>query len=298
MKITKKTLIEIIKEEIKNNNLLTFPVSDHELKFIDNEKLMDILYNFRNIELDKEKLYKIINKIKSRSKSQKYNTPDDWFEKKEYKTFMEFFKRKLSKEKFNQIKSNRKNIIAFPCESIIESMGNFADLIKNKNLFTIHYKRSAEKSGPSLLKLKKYTDTVVEDLKSLGLKNIESMSFLNLKLMKEFYHRIHSPVDGKINSVIEIKAEDKFFGDNILWIVEILTADYGKVYLLLVGELSIQDFEFKINVNDQVRIYDEIGNFDWASQVILIYDSKYFKNINPILQINRKYFIGDSIFEG
>ena len=109
------------------------------------------------------------------------------------------------------------------------------------------------------------------------------------------YYRIHSPISGKISKIIEVSPKDNFFGENNLWILEIKNKTYGNVYLILVGELSIQDFTFKVDVGDQVKMFEEIGNFNWASQVLILFDKdKFDKEVK--LKKNGKYFMGDPVF--
>jgi hypothetical protein len=248
-------------------------LSGKSIENLDKEIIMKLLYKFRNKEIG-GKLDKIIDRFKNDEQWGKYSTSDDWFEDKEYKTFMQYFKRKLSKEKFAEIKS-RKSQMTTPCECAVESIGDFKDT-------------------SSILRLKKETDSVVEDLKEMGIKNIEDLSFINMKLLKVYYHRIHSPLDCQVKNIIEVSPENNFFGNNNLWIVELQTREHGKVFLVLVGELSIKDFTFKIKVGDKLNMYDEIGNFNWASQVLLIYDNTKFGKIR--IKKGGKYFIGDQIY--
>lgn len=126
------------------------------------------------------------------------------------------------------------------------------------------------------------------------MKNVDDLSFINMKLLKVYYHRVHSPISGKIKDIIEVSPDDNFFGDNNLWIVEISTKDFGNVYMILVGELSIQDFTFKIKKGDNINMFEEVGNFNWASQVILLYDEKYFDSIK--INSGEKYFIGEPVY--
>lgn len=247
-------------------------LSDKAIDSLDNEVIMSILYKYRNKEIG-NKLWKIINKFKINKDWGKYSTPDDWFEDKEYKTFMQYFKRKLSKEKIEEIKS-QKNKMSLPSECNIESIGKISDT-------------------SSIIRLKKSADNVIEDLKNIGVKNVDNLSFINMKLLKVYYHRVHSPISGKIKDIIEVPPDDNFFGENNLWIVEISTKESGSVYMILVGELSIQDFNFAIKKGDNIDMFQEVGNFNWASQVILLYDKNKFDDIK--IKSGNKYFIGEPI---
>ena len=259
-------------KEYKEFNELDM-ISDDSIDVLNNEIIMSLLFKYRNKEIG-DKLWKIIDKFKKNKDWGDYKTPDEWFEDKEFKTFMQYFKRKLSKDKFDEIKS-QKNNMSLPCECNIESIGKINDV-------------------SSIIRLKKKTETVIKDLKNIGVKNVDNLSFINMKLLKVYYHRIHSPVSGKIKNIIEVSPDDNFFGENNLWIVEISTVEFGNVYLILVGELSIQDFTFKVKKGDNIKMFDEIGNFNWASQVIILYDKSKFNDIK--IKSDKKYFIGEPIF--
>lgn len=259
-------------KEYKEFNELDM-ISDDSIDVLNNEIIMSLLFKYRNKEIG-DKLWKIIDKFKKNKDWGDYKTPDEWFEDKEFKTFMQYFKRKLSKDKFDEIKS-QKNNMSLPCECNIESIGKINDV-------------------SSIIRLKKKTETVIKDLKNIGVKNVDNLSFINMKLLKVYYHRIHSPVSGKIKNIIEVSPDDNFFGENNLWIVEISTVEFGNVYLILVGELSIQDFTFKVEKGDNIKMFDEIGNFNWASQVIILYDKSKFNDIK--IKSDKKYFIGEPIF--
>jgi phosphatidylserine decarboxylase len=248
-------------------------LSDEAIENIDKEIIMSILFKYRNKDIG-DKLEKIINRFKKNSEWGNYNTPDDWFEKNDYKTFMQYFKRKLSKDKFEEIKSQQ-NEMSLPCECNIESIGKLSDLSQ-------------------IIRLKKSTDSVIDDLKKLGVRKVEKLGFINMKLLKVYYHRVHSPIDGEIKNIIEVSPDDNFFGENNLWILEIENSNFETVYLILVGELSIQDFKFKVKKGENVHMFQEIGNFNWASQVIILYDINKFNEIK--IKSNKKYFIGEPIF--
>jgi phosphatidylserine decarboxylase len=259
-------------KEYKEFNELDI-LSDKSIDLLDNEIIMSLLFKYRNKEIG-DKLWKIINKFKVNKDWGTYNTPDEWFEDKEYKTFMQYFKRKLSKDKFDEIKS-QKNNMSLPCECNIESIGKISDT-------------------SSIIRLKKSAENVINDLKNIGLKNVDDLSFINMKLLKVYYHRVHSPISGKIKDIIEVSPDDNFFGENNLWIIEISTVEFGNVYLILVGELSIQDFTFKVKKGDNINMFEEVGNFNWASQVIILYDKGKFNDIK--IKSDKKYFIGEPIF--
>lgn len=265
--------MKIIKEfkQFREIDLL----SDDTIKNLDNEIIMSLLFKYRNKDIG-DKLKKIIDKFKYNKDWGQYNTPDEWFEDKEYTTFMQYFKRKISKDKYDEIKSQKDNLMSLPCECNIESIGDLDDLSK-------------------VVRLKKHTNSVIQDLENIGVNNTSDLSFINMKLLKVYYHRVHSPVSGRINDIKVVAPEDNFFGENNLWIVEIKTKKLGKVFLILVGELSIQDFDFRVKIGDEVEMFEEIGNFNWASQVIILYHKNKFDGKIGIEE-DEKYFIGEKIY--
>jgi len=234
------------------------------------QQIMKKLHPYRYDDLGDE-LQLIISKFQGDSD---YLTPDDWFVGAPYKSFMDYFKRKISSKKMQEIRSHHYEM-AFPCECNVESLGNFHDT-------------------SSILRLKKSTDDVVKDLKTCGVENVEELSFVDMKLKKCFYHRIHSPVKGIVEAIDPVGPSEDVFGDNTLWIFTVQT-EKGKVYLLLVGELSIQDFHFSVKKGDHLDLYQEIGNFEWGSQVVLIYDPREFGEA-PHVKVNSRYFVGERIF--
>jgi phosphatidylserine decarboxylase len=249
-------------------------LTDDVIKTMSKQKIMKILFKYRNSDIG-DKLWKIINRFSVDDEGNIYDTPDEWFEDKEYKTFMEYFRRKISDDKMSEIVSQTENLMSLPCECNVESIGDFSNT-------------------ESIVRLKKPTSDVVEDLRRIGIDNIDELAFINLKLLKVYYHRVHSPVKGVIDQIVEISPENNFFGNNNLWIVKIDTENLGEIYLLLVGELSIQDFIFKASPGEKINMFQEIGNFEWASQVIIIYDPKFVDGMQ--IKPGKKYFMGKRIF--
>ena len=236
------------------------------------EDLMHALHPFRDKEIG-GLLQRIIDRF---IKFSKYTTPMEWFTPKKFNTFMEYFKRKITEDKAKDIESKLADFsLTLPTESNVESLGDFSDT-------------------SSILRLKKPTKDVVKDLTTYGMSNVLNMSFISLKLLKSYYHRVHCPVDGKIQKITFVGRDEPFFGDNSLWIVE-FDSKYGRVYLLVVGEKSIQDFDFRLKIGDEVKKFDELGNFDWGSQTVLIFESEYFRG-ECLIQKGERYFVGEGIF--
>ena len=200
------------------------------------------------------------------------------YNKSEFNSFMDFFTRRLNRETSDKIKSDIKDSnLIMPNESYIESLGELTDTKK-------------------IIRLKKSSTAVQKDFESFGV-DVKNYNYINMKLMLTYYHRIHSPCDGIIKNITPIDRKENFFGDNTLWIIEIETKSKGVVYLLLVGESDIQNFNFYIEVGDKLKMFDDIGYFNWGSQTLILYDKRKF-NIEDI-QIKEKntYFVGGSIFK-
>lgn len=219
-------------------------------------------------------LDEIIAKIESDSK---YETPRKWFHGWDtYKSFMQYFQRKLTDKKTEQISKNTYYFdMVSPCECDVESVGNFKDT-------------------SSILRLKQDTNDTIADLQHVGI-NAEGLEFINMKLKRCFYHRVHSPVDGKIAKLTPIRKDAPIFGDNSLWVVEI-DSDFGPVYVLLVGELSIQEFAFAVKVGQTVKKFDLLGYFNWGSQVVIVYDEGNFQG-DCIMRAGQRYFVGDGVYK-
>ena len=216
---------------------------------VSNQGIMPILHPLRYTRIGNDILNKIINRFKN---SVKYDTPNKWFETSKFHTFMSYFTRRLSERKHKEIDNDVQGYaLVTPCECDIESLGDFSDT-------------------SSILRMKKPTDAVMEDLQKLGIE-VPDLSFVNMKLRKCYYHRVHSPVNGRIVRTIPIGAQAPLFGDNSLWLVDMDT-DFGNVYLLL-----------------------EIGHFEWGSQIIMMYERGNF-DAEMLIHEGNKYFVGDGIF--
>ena len=195
-------------------------------------------------------------------------------------SFMDFFSRKLTKEVDANIRKESNDCeMIIPNECYIESIGEF------------------DKEGrpeKQILRLKKESGRyATEDLKKLDI-DVDGYNYINMKLLVTFYHRIHCPVSGKITQMIPIEGKDDFFGKNTLWIVKFETQK-SPVYLMLVGESTIQDFDFLKEKGDTVNIFDTLGYFNWGSQTVILYKPEDFNQI--IVEPKKKYFVGDCIFK-
>jgi len=242
-------------------------------------KLLDFIYPIRFKEIDE--LDEIIFFMRNNDKSWKFlpgkPSSSKYFEKQHFNSFMDYFTRQLSNDTIQTIQNKiTDSQLIIPCECDIESIGSVKDTSK-------------------IIRLKKNSENVVNTLKKLGFNNIDDYGFINMKLLLTYYHRIHSPINGIVKQIIPIEREDNFFGENSLWIVDIENNQFGNVYMLLVGESYIQDFDFKIKEGDYINKFDELGNFNWGSQTVMLYDTTKFNN-NILVKEKTHYFVGDFIF--
>lgn len=230
-------------------------------------------------EIGTENIHNLINcfsaKDAKNNKSWRMKLSDvspDWFTN-HYDNFMDFFNRSIVPEKFKEIKNDAKKCqIIIPNECNIESIGTIKDT-------------------SSILRLKKDAKTVAEDLKNLGVD--ENYTFINMKLLVSYYHNIHSPISGKLKRAIPVSKKLGLFGKNTLWFLEFET-DKSPVYLLLVGESAIQDFNFLVKKGDQIEIADKLGYFVWGSQTILLFNKDDYDG-DILIQKRNHYFLGQKI---
>lgn len=190
-----------------------------------------------------------------------------------YENFMDFFNRSLTPEKFKEIKKNsKKHNLIIPNECNIESIGQVKDT-------------------SSIIRLKKTATEVAQDLKNLGVP--EDYWFVNMKLLISYYHNIHCPVNGTLKRMIPVDKKLGLFGKNSLWFLEFET-EKSPVYLLLVGESAIQDFNFLVKKRDKIEIADKLGYFVWGSQTILLFNKEDYEGDIKISKRNH-YFLGQHI---
>ena len=195
------------------------------------------------------------------------------FKESQFSSFMEYFTREISDSLKEHIRedieeSNEKPKIACMSESDVESFGSIKDLDK-------------------IISLKKPCENIVDTIRGLGFELNDNYKFLNTKLLITYYHRVHSPVSGKINKIVHFPKDNEFFGENSLSIVV-----YDHACLLLVGESKIQDFIFKVKEGDVVDIFQELGNFSWGSQTVLFFDSTVY-SCKLDLETGQHLFVGD-----
>jgi phosphatidylserine decarboxylase len=226
------------------------------------QQVLDALKPLRYKEIDY--LDDVINYFVT---NDQYDTPLTDFEYSD-ETFMDFFDRQLTYDETIIILENSRDAdIIIPCEANLRSFGSMDDT-------------------ENILELKKPTEDVKGDLELLGI-FVEGYNYLDFELWVSYYHRIHAPVTGQITKIIPVEGDEDFFGENSLWIVEFTTDNTKPLYMLLVGESSIQDFNWLVDKYNDVDIFEELGYFTWGSQLVLIYPDDYEINLEK-----NKYFVG------
>ena len=201
------------------------------------------------------------------------NQPDVLYEgnDSDLVTYQDWFTRPIKKSFLDNLKAEAKGSeIVLPNECVIESIGRVGDT-------------------ESILRLKKPAPDALNDLMRLGVPS--DYSFINMKLLTSHYHHIHSPVDGVIRRALPIHKEMPLFGRASINFLEIDSA-IGKVFLLIIGEAVVQDFDYAVAVNQSVSQLDPIGNFNWGSQTVML-----IPKIASSIRIEKRkyYFLGSRI---
>jgi len=109
-------------------------------------------------------------------------------------------------------------------------------------------------------------------------------------LTKVDYHRVHSPADGTVKR-IDLYEKDKLFsGSEAMTIITMETA-VGDVKVMCIGEWSVQSFITDVKVGDELKKMDELGHFDFGSQVILVLP----QGLDLVVDRTTKAFPGDPV---
>jgi phosphatidylserine decarboxylase len=271
-----KEILKLTKQDKDQERKILDLIKPFRYKVIDNKILNSILDHFIKWDEDWCKDYKFDEKMFVLDKHEKDIS------------FMDYFTRKLIPSIDKKLKNQSQDCkMIVPNECHIESIGEF------------------DKEGSpdnQILRLKKETGrAATTDLKHLDI-DVKGYTYINMKLLVTFYHRIHCPISGKIAQMIPIEGTDDFFGKNSLWIVKYESDDFKHpVYHMLVGESTIQDFDFLKEKGDEVQIYDTLGFFNWGSQTILLihnsdFDKLQIENIDTPKE-RHHHFVGDCLIK-
>jgi phosphatidylserine decarboxylase len=189
------------------------------------------------------------------------------------KSFMDLFTRTILPEKLEEMKkSNNGEDFVHSAECWVEGFGPVEEMYSDR--------------------LKKEAPECKADMENMGCK-LEGYSYVNCRLLLSYYHWIHCPVNGVLKRIVPFPKEYNFFGDNSLWLVEYETKT-NPVYLLIVGELNIQDFTFHCKEGQKMEPMDAIGHFGWGSQIMVFF--KVPEGFELALERNvEHYFVGDKL---
>lgn len=180
----------------------------------------------------------------------------------EYKTFNEFFYRKL-KPGSRVPESPNSKIITSPADSRATTFNDIS-------LATKIWIKSRSFSIQKLL----------GDEYSRG--DYDECSIAVFRLAPQDYHRFHSPVDGIIQAPIFIQGEYytvnpmairsdlDVFGENIRVVIPIETEHFGRVLVIAVGAMMVGSTVLTVSKGDAVKRADELGYFKFGGSTVLV----------------------------
>lgn len=186
-----------------------------------------------------------------------------------YKTFNEFFYRKLKK--------GARFIEDFSSKAVSSPTDCRINCFMNIEAATKFWIKGKEFSVDNLLHDKKYN------------KYFSGGSIAICRLAPQDYHRFHSPVKGVVVKIIEIpgkyitvnpivvKQKVDVFTENKRVVVYIETEENGTVAFIAIGAVLVGSINITCEVGSNLNILDEIGYFAFGgSTVILIFQKNMF----------------------
>ncbi|CCH41646.1 Phosphatidylserine decarboxylase proenzyme 2 [Wickerhamomyces ciferrii] len=184
-------------------------------------------------------------------------------ESKDFKTFNDFFYRKL-RQGSRPPESNDEKIVVSPADSRCTAFNNVSSATKV-------WIKSRSFSIAKLLG---------EEFKN-DLESFEDCSIAVFRLAPQDYHRFHSPVNGVIGEPVYIQGEYytvnpmairsdlDVFGENVRVIVPIETEQFGKVIVIAVGAMMVGSTVLTVGKGDDINRADELGYFKFGGSTIL-----------------------------
>lgn len=172
-----------------------------------------------------------------------YSTPREAFRPVRYTTFNDWFLRSLAPDTLQRCQENatRADVCA-PVQAVCTEQ---------------------PLTGRMTLKV---SVIAVRDL----LRLVRGDALVQFALRKTDYHRVHSPVDGRVESIVAYEKDRLFPGSEAMTIIRIEAERLGVVQVLAIGEWSVQSFAPAVSVGARVQKVDELGHFHFGSQVILV----------------------------
>lgn len=201
----------------------------------------------------------------------------------EYQTLHNFFIRKL-KEDARPIDSQEKSVVS-PVDAVIEDIGD----IESNHTITVKGK-------------------VYSILEMLGDKDkIEKYvggTYMVLYLSPSHYHRIHSPVSGKVigqrtlgNKSYPVNKLGLRYGKDTLAknyrVITEVQHEHGHVSIVKVGAMFVNSIE-TIHEGDQLEKGKEIAYFTFGSTVVLLFEKDTF-GLLPDIQTPKDIKVGEAI---
>ena len=170
-----------------------------------------------------------------------YDTPRNVFEPQKYKTFEDWFLRRLSPEKENECFVNAQAAnVSSPVQGEIRRYPFGGGRLKNSIIL-----------APQL-------NDVLRD----------AQHKIQISLKKCDYHHVHSPCDGRISEIRVLNHGDLFPKSESMMVFYISGA-IGDVAMACIGEQTVQTFVNIVNVGDVVKKMDNIGYFYFGSQILI-----------------------------
>lgn len=238
---------------------------------VSSEQIENIFVWLKNLGVNRDNQGVDFNLLASWvSKFYGYQTPREIFTPQNYTTFYDWFLRKLAPSTLVAARySSRHSQICSPVEALLRYNGVVGD---------------------GQIQLKEGSANIIGALGEIE-PLIGSFNFMKFALRKCFYHRVHSPVDGRVLDILKFDRDEDPFGRNATTVVHLET-EFGDVFLCAIGERTVQSFHCLLEVGSSVRKLDEVGWFWWGSMVVLMYPADLHW---PGKVFGREYFVGDPI---
>lgn len=201
---------------------------------------------------------------------------------KKYKSIHDLFTRRLKTDK--RIIDNTKNTIVSPVDGVVNDLGEIASdqtfYIKKQKYHLADVFENTEKAT-------KY----------------ENGFFFIIYLSPTHYHRIHYPINGRLNSRWALgeksfpvnslgeKFGNKPFSTNYRLISE-LDTDFGQIAVVKVGALNINSIQLT-NKSKFFKKGDDLGYFSFGSTVILFIEKT--QPFSPLIKKGTEVKMGEAI---
>lgn len=182
----------------------------------------------------------------------------------EYKTFNEFFYRKL-KPGSRMIESNSPNVMISPTDSrctVFASIGKSKQIWIKSNKFTLAKLTGGYHHG-----------TIFRN---------DNTSIAIFRLAPQDYHRFHSPCDVTIGKPIYIKGEYytvnpmavrsqlDVFGENVRIVIPMKSESFGEFLMIPVGAMMVGSIILTVKEGDTIVKGDEIGYFKFGGSTVIL----------------------------